>query len=78
MWCKYKINKPPKKIANIALIARFIVAIILKSTLKIDFFISLIIIYGVTFIAIALMIIFDNHFEKVIDGDDTKESANKT
>lgn len=74
---KYKIKKPPRRNINIALVVGLIIAVILKLTIGLNFFLGLAIIYGMAFIAITLMIIFDNSLEK-IDGCNDKESVNES
>ncbi|WP_181881871.1 hypothetical protein [Helicobacter sp. MIT 14-3879] len=52
-------------------------AVVLKLTLKIDFFIGLAIIFGTASIAVVLMI-FDDYFEKITDEHSAKGGENET
>lgn len=70
---KYKVKKLPQKNINIALCVGFIVAAVLKLTLKIGFFMGFVIIFGGAFIAAVLMILLDDTFEKVTDEHSAKE-----
>lgn len=71
---KYKIKKPSKIIINIVLFVGLAVAVALKFTLEVSFEAGLGIIFGLGFIAVVLMIIFNNHFEKVADDEISQES----
>lgn len=71
---KYKIKKPSKIIINIVLFVGLAVAVALKFTLEVSFWAGLSIIYGLGIITVALMIIFNNYFEKVLDNELSQES----
>lgn len=72
---KYKIKKPSKIIINIALFAGLAVVVALKFTLEVSFEAGLGVIFGLGFIAVVLMIIFNNYFEKVPDDEISQESS---